>query len=144
MPQDRAQAGSWALGCAQGQGARCLGLFDSLRFLGYTSSCEAWGAVAQLGERYNRTVEVRGSSPLSSTSQHCWSKYKVSDLGLWRSWERVSMALRRSGVRVPSAPPGRRSVEDPFVTSEGVLYFMCHVGCPLSATVDQEYVCQEG
>jgi hypothetical protein len=25
------------------------------------------GAVAQLGERYNRTVEVRGSSPLSST-----------------------------------------------------------------------------
>ena len=28
----------------------------------------ARGAVAQLGERYNRTVEVRGSSPLSSTS----------------------------------------------------------------------------
>lgn len=26
------------------------------------------GAVAQLEERYNRTVEVRGSSPLSSTS----------------------------------------------------------------------------
>ena len=26
------------------------------------------GAVAQLGERYNRTVEARGSSPLSSTS----------------------------------------------------------------------------
>ncbi len=26
------------------------------------------GAVAQLGERYNRTVEVRGSSPLSSTT----------------------------------------------------------------------------
>ena len=26
------------------------------------------GAVAQLGERYNRTVEVRGSSPLSSTA----------------------------------------------------------------------------
>ena len=29
----------------------------------------ARGAVAQMGERYNRTVEVRGSSPLSSTSQ---------------------------------------------------------------------------
>ena len=27
------------------------------------------GAVAQLGERYNRTVEARGSSPLSSTRQ---------------------------------------------------------------------------
>ena len=29
----------------------------------------ARGAVAQLGERYNRTVEARGSSPLSSTPQ---------------------------------------------------------------------------
>ena len=28
------------------------------------------GAVAQLGERYNRTVEVRGSNPLSSTWLH--------------------------------------------------------------------------
>ena len=27
------------------------------------------GAVAQLGERYNRTVEARGSSPLSSTDR---------------------------------------------------------------------------
>ena len=27
----------------------------------------ARGAVAQLGERYNRTVEARGSNPLSST-----------------------------------------------------------------------------
>jgi hypothetical protein len=28
------------------------------------------GAVAQLGERYNRTVEVRGSNPLSSITLH--------------------------------------------------------------------------
>src|SRR5215472_10311886 len=33
------------------------------------------------------------------------SKTAVANLGLWRSWERVSMALRRSGVRVPSGPP---------------------------------------
>ncbi len=34
---------------------------------------ESPGAVAQLGERYNRTVEVRGSNPLSSTAfvRHC-------------------------------------------------------------------------
>ena len=25
--------------------------------------------------------------------------------GLWRSWERVCMACRRSGVRIPSGPP---------------------------------------
>jgi RibD C-terminal domain len=31
--------------------------------------------------------------------------------GLWRSWERVSMALRRSGVRIPSAPPDFLSSE---------------------------------
>jgi hypothetical protein len=32
------------------------------------SAYVARGAVAQMGERYNRTVEVRGSNPLSSTS----------------------------------------------------------------------------
>ena len=29
----------------------------------------------------------------------------AGDLGLWRSWERVCMACRRSGVRIPSGPP---------------------------------------
>ena len=33
----------------------------------YWSSVNERGAVAQLGERYNRTVEVKGSSPFSST-----------------------------------------------------------------------------
>ena len=46
------------------------------------------GGVAQLGERYNRTVEVRGSNPLTSTTEngaghlarsilfaHCWSVF---------------------------------------------------------------------
>ena len=31
------------------------------------SGAFAFGPVAQLGERYNRTVEVRGSNPLRST-----------------------------------------------------------------------------
>jgi hypothetical protein len=30
------------------------------------------GAVAQMGERCNRTAEVRGSNPLSSTNQINW------------------------------------------------------------------------
>ena len=34
------------------------------------------GAVAQLGERDNRTVEVRGSSPLSSTKVNTGNKWK--------------------------------------------------------------------
>ena len=38
---------------------------DSSRSLGY-NIVRRCGAVAQLGERYNRTVEARGSSPLSS------------------------------------------------------------------------------
>jgi hypothetical protein len=29
----------------------------------------------------------------------------VSPVGPWRSWERASMASRRSWVRIPSAPP---------------------------------------
>src|SRR5437899_1925008 len=28
-----------------------------------------------------------------------------ASVGLWRSWERASMASRRSWVRIPSAPP---------------------------------------
>jgi hypothetical protein len=29
----------------------------------------------------------------------------ISPVGPWRSWERASMASRRSWVRIPSAPP---------------------------------------
>ena len=45
-----------------------LHIFDNLTVLSYTTFSLARGAVAQLGERYNRTVEVRGSNPLSSTA----------------------------------------------------------------------------
>ena len=55
------------------------------------------GPVAQLGARFNRTEEVAGSNPARSTTNF-WYK------GPWRSWERVSMALRRSRVRVPLGP----------------------------------------
>ena len=42
--------------------------FDAAESLCYTALLLPNGAVAQLGERYNRTVEVRGSIPLSSTN----------------------------------------------------------------------------
>ena len=71
------------------------------------------GAVAQMGERYNRTVEVRGSNPLSSTS--------ADDMGPWRSWERVSMALRRSRVRVPLGPPNTTHSEPHTMAEEQFL-----------------------
>ena len=60
------------------------------------------GAVAQLGERYNRTVEVRGSSPLSSTVG------LFINVGPWLSWESTTMALWGSRVRVPPGPPTLR------------------------------------
>ncbi len=41
--------------------------FDNQGAIGYTMAI-CGGAVAQLGERVNRTDEARGSSPLSSTS----------------------------------------------------------------------------
>src|SRR5271155_2426803 len=35
-----------------------------------------------------------------------FASYQVrTTVGLWRSWERASMASRRSWVRIPSAPP---------------------------------------
>jgi hypothetical protein len=47
----------------------------------YLTSVNARGAVAQLGERYNRTVEVKGSNPFSSTPVRVGSaeSYCVSD-----------------------------------------------------------------
>ncbi len=53
--------------------------------------------MAQLGARFNRTEEVAGSNPARSI-------LAVIFRGPWRSWERVSMALRRSRVRVPLGP----------------------------------------
>ncbi len=34
-----------------------------------------------------------------------------SSVGPWRSWERASMASRRSWVRIPSAPPFEETKE---------------------------------
>ena len=45
---------------------RLLLKFDSPPLKSYNSRCSG-GPVAQLGERYNRTVEVKGSSPFRST-----------------------------------------------------------------------------
>ena len=46
---------------------RGTGNLDNSYWLGYNISALS-GAVAQLGERYNRTVEVEGSSPFGSTA----------------------------------------------------------------------------
>src|SRR5208337_4900952 len=35
----------------------------------------------------------------------CGKLLEVPPVGPWRSWERASMASRRSWVRIPSAPP---------------------------------------
>ncbi len=68
------------------------------------------GPVAQLGARINRTDEVAGSNPARSTLltiQRFEGKIPAVETngGPWRSWERVSMALRRSWVRIPLGPP---------------------------------------
>ena len=43
-------------------------ILDKRLSVDYTGPCSGLGAVAQLGARINRTDEVRGSNPLSSTS----------------------------------------------------------------------------
>jgi hypothetical protein len=61
------------------------------------------GAVAQLGERRNRTAEVRGSNPLSSTSnfKNVASKrlstfnsghHQVTTVTVWDAWEQLGLA----------------------------------------------------
>src|SRR5208283_6229554 len=41
----------------------------------------------------------------SGRSAICGKLLEVPPVGPWRSWERASMASRRSWVRIPSAPP---------------------------------------
>jgi hypothetical protein len=53
-----------------------LTLTSHLRILTFTR-----GAVAHLGERYNRTVEARGSSPLSSTGTPNWTTGEFRKVG---------------------------------------------------------------
>src|SRR6185503_3117047 len=76
------------------------------RFLDfYRAALRAWmgaakeplrrcGAVAQMGERCNRTAEVRGSIPLSSTSQ-------AENLFIFRRWSETRR--RPYHVSVPQA-----------------------------------------
>jgi hypothetical protein len=54
------------------------------------------GAVAQLGERYNRTVEVRGSSPLSSIIflLPTWARGTVGSAPQWHCGGRGFESLR--------------------------------------------------
>ena len=44
----------------------------------------------------------------------CDKLLELSPVGPWRSWERASMASRRSWVRIPSAPPFEETKELTF------------------------------
>ena len=68
-------------------------------------------------------------------------------VGLWRSWERVSMALRRSGVQVPSGPPVKQggTAEWPFVPeAKGQVYYLTPSHFPLKRSRDKGVSGQEG
>ena len=51
------------------------------------------------GTRGGRRTLIYSRVLQSQCQQHPW--------GLWRSWERASMAWKRSRVRIPSGPPQR-------------------------------------
>ena len=51
----------------------------------------------------NTPSSVAPPAPPRRPLEHAVVQWRF--LGLWRSWERVSMALRRSGVRLPPGPP---------------------------------------
>src|SRR5207249_10259591 len=71
-------------------------LVDLLAPSGYTrdsARIPACGAVAQLGERYTRTVEVGGSTPLGSTEFRCGFESGVTDCGTICG----SIVIRRRG-----------------------------------------------
>ena len=66
------------------------------------------GAVAQMGERCNRTAEVRGSIPLSSTSLFndlagppggCTEKVRKTACGHFRQMTRDALCLSNSRSR---------------------------------------------
>jgi hypothetical protein len=62
-------------------------------------------AVARLPMHNLRCFRIAPSLATSwSPAEACASMETVS-VGPWRSWERASMASRRSWVRIPSAPP---------------------------------------
>src|SRR2546421_4393742 len=62
----------------------------------YTRSAAANGAVAQSGERFPRTEEVRGSTPLGSTSP--------ADLTVWRPPGRALSAVERKPAQLVAQP----------------------------------------
>jgi hypothetical protein len=67
------------------------------------------GAVAQLGERLDRTQEVRGSSPLSSTV-NCELKNAVS--GARNCWNRLM--VRETGTSTSPPDTGHRTPDTAF------------------------------
>jgi hypothetical protein len=58
--------------------------------------CASGGAVAQLGERRNRTAEVRGSNPLGSTNDFS---------ALWQRLIARASRRKRAGSRRSTQPP---------------------------------------
>src|SRR5207247_7009057 len=89
------------------------------------------GAIAQLGERLDRTQEVAGSSPASSTKKRPAQRaFLFSDLATescenvpWSSFGQVAakglIAPRRSPVRVRLAPQAKRPAQRAFFCSLG-------------------------
>ena len=59
----------------------------------YRAPARTGGAVAQLGERYNGIVEVRGSIPLGSTNNNRGLAGDGEAL-VFMSWARVMMVAR--------------------------------------------------
>jgi hypothetical protein len=59
------------------------------------------GAVAQLGERQNRTLEVGGSTPLCSTNDLNWLDELVRDVGIAPDGYAGVVTARLSAYRNP-------------------------------------------
>jgi hypothetical protein len=70
------------------------------------------GAVAQLGERDTGSVEVRGSSPLSSTIMYSRQSQRLSSMRrcVWRKFIRLSRVSNSEGfIHLFGGPPGKLS-----------------------------------
>src|SRR5712692_2933902 len=78
----------------------------------------------------NSVVSARwGRGAVGSASRWNREGRDKQSVGPWRSWERASMASRRSWVRIPSAPPALHSMS-------------FHVYILLSETTNHYYIGQ--